>query len=359
MDNFLDHLVARSWNRAEVIQPRPVSLFEPSSKRDNTAVPPTFAWSVREETPFNDTPTGDEMLSTGQPPPRPPLKRHQSVQLLEGEPVTEPMKETAVPAKMPQPFDLPLGTAVPIPAAQPVEPEITMTQSHHLPTDMFLEPEKPAVARLPLPAANPLPVGEMPVRPQPNPLLPQEPVGQPPQMALPVANSPQQSAVTWLPATKQPENRATTRQEIVQERVIERSVMANESHSTVVEITSLLSPVQPLPPIYQVVPFQEPSPPTAALPTHPHEAENGPKPEPALAEKFITTVRPQIRPFIPPQTARPPEPQPEASPTINVTIGRIEVRATPTPTVTDRKERPQSPVMGLEEYLRRRNGGQP
>lgn len=45
-------------------------------------------------------------------------------------------------------------------------------------------------------------------------------------------------------------------------------------------------------------------------------------------------------------------------PVINVTIGRIEVRAT----VSQQKQTPKSesrtPVMSLEEYLRRRSGEQ-
>ncbi len=44
-------------------------------------------------------------------------------------------------------------------------------------------------------------------------------------------------------------------------------------------------------------------------------------------------------------------------PTINVTIGRIEVRATPAPDKHTPKPKRQGP-MGLEEYLRKRNGGE-
>ena len=47
--------------------------------------------------------------------------------------------------------------------------------------------------------------------------------------------------------------------------------------------------------------------------------------------------------------------QPE--PVINVTIGRIEVRATVSPQKQTPKPENRPPVMGLEEYLRRRSGG--
>lgn len=70
------------------------------------------------------------------------------------------------------------------------------------------------------------------------------------------------------------------------------------------------------------------------------------------------SIRPQVRPA---PSGEPPAPrsgrQVESAPTIHVTIGRIEVRATP-PTASPKKERTQPVVMTLEEYLRvRRNGG--
>jgi hypothetical protein len=46
---------------------------------------------------------------------------------------------------------------------------------------------------------------------------------------------------------------------------------------------------------------------------------------------------------------------PRAEATIHVSIGRIEVRATPAPPARDRAQA-ASPVMGLEEYLRTRAG---
>jgi hypothetical protein len=48
---------------------------------------------------------------------------------------------------------------------------------------------------------------------------------------------------------------------------------------------------------------------------------------------------------------------PPVAPTINVTIGRIEVRATPPPRAPAPAPRPPAPVMSLDEYLRQRAGG--
>ena len=48
---------------------------------------------------------------------------------------------------------------------------------------------------------------------------------------------------------------------------------------------------------------------------------------------------------------------PKAEPVIHVTIGRVEVRATVSPQRQTPRSVNRSPVMGLDEYLRRRSGG--
>ena len=50
-------------------------------------------------------------------------------------------------------------------------------------------------------------------------------------------------------------------------------------------------------------------------------------------------------------------PQASPAPTIHVTIGRIEVRAMPTPVSVQPKSRFAAPVMSLDDYLRQRGGG--
>jgi hypothetical protein len=51
----------------------------------------------------------------------------------------------------------------------------------------------------------------------------------------------------------------------------------------------------------------------------------------------------------------PPPQQAEMTPTIQVTIGRIEIRATTASTPA--QPRQTGPRLSLDEYLRRRNGG--
>jgi hypothetical protein len=63
----------------------------------------------------------------------------------------------------------------------------------------------------------------------------------------------------------------------------------------------------------------------------------------------------RLRPSI--QQPTPPQSEAQVTPTINVTIGRIEVRATTQPAAPKRKQPSAAPTMSLEEYLRRRNRG--
>jgi hypothetical protein len=49
-------------------------------------------------------------------------------------------------------------------------------------------------------------------------------------------------------------------------------------------------------------------------------------------------------------------PRAEAAPTINVTIGRVEVRATQAPTPAPRRAEASAPRLSLDDYLRRRSG---
>jgi hypothetical protein len=63
----------------------------------------------------------------------------------------------------------------------------------------------------------------------------------------------------------------------------------------------------------------------------------------------------RLRPSI--QQATTPQTEAQVTPTINVTIGRIEVRATTQPSAPKRKQPSAAPTMSLEEYLRRRNRG--
>jgi hypothetical protein len=72
----------------------------------------------------------------------------------------------------------------------------------------------------------------------------------------------------------------------------------------------------------------------------------------ALLKPSATLIAPAL-----PSVARLEKPVPQPEPVINVTIGRIEVRASMSPQKQAPKPESRTPVMGLEEYLRRRSGG--
>ena len=73
----------------------------------------------------------------------------------------------------------------------------------------------------------------------------------------------------------------------------------------------------------------------------------------------MAILQPQVTLYYEPPASAPPEApaRPEPAPTIQVTIGRIEVRATPPPAPPPQRQRSASPVMSLDEYLRQRARG--
>lgn len=85
--------------------------------------------------------------------------------------------------------------------------------------------------------------------------------------------------------------------------------------------------------------------------------EQAPAPPPGAA------LRPQIAVMPPARSPRPLAHRLEETamtqPTIHVTIGRVEVRATPPPAPSQKKGPSKPAVMSLDEYLRQRNGGGP
>ncbi|HEY3709923.1 MAG TPA: hypothetical protein VGL64_11145 [Amycolatopsis sp.] len=47
----------------------------------------------------------------------------------------------------------------------------------------------------------------------------------------------------------------------------------------------------------------------------------------------------------------------QAGPDVHISIGRVEIKAVPGPAPAPRSERPRRPVLGLDEYLKERTGG--
>ena len=70
-----------------------------------------------------------------------------------------------------------------------------------------------------------------------------------------------------------------------------------------------------------------------------------------------SAIRPLIAPSIIMSAANQAKTAAPVETVINVTIGRVEVRATPTPATPVRKQPSVAPTMSLDDYLHRRNGG--
>jgi hypothetical protein len=92
------------------------------------------------------------------------------------------------------------------------------------------------------------------------------------------------------------------------------------------------------------------------------------EPKSSLEPRSLVPTRPVIQPPIaalPKPPFSPPVVKPSTPPTIQVSIGRIDVRAIATPTPPRRTSTPSQPKLSLEEYLRSRSpsksrqGGRP
>jgi hypothetical protein len=121
--------------------------------------------------------------------------------------------------------------------------------------------------------------------------------------------------------------------------------------------------VPPPRPMRADVPAPAPPAPPAGEPAPPRplrQVEDG-APVPARRGDPVRT-EPETRPMSPPRLVpterEPPRPEPDAepAPTIQVSIGRIEVRAVLAPAPRSPRVAPAAPRLSLEEYLRARNG---
>jgi hypothetical protein len=86
------------------------------------------------------------------------------------------------------------------------------------------------------------------------------------------------------------------------------------------------------------------------------EATNAPAPRPDVVPVLLPRVQPERELSETPTLTRI-EGAANSPPTIRVNIGRIDVRAAAAPIAAPQPQRPQRPLLSLEEYLRRRTGG--
>jgi hypothetical protein len=301
MSNYLDHLIARSLNQAETVQPRLPSLFEP------------LPWAV-----------GQNQLSDIS---------------LEQPDVTVASEETELAER--SPFQMPKLQPAQLRSPPPTD-RLTSTVDRLSPTPAektsLVPPASPFLPSPPPTVLPSPPLASEEIQSHSSPLLSPSTTSTELE-ATPSGNSPKTAA---LPAI-QP---AVVQQQIIVERVEQPLPIWQQQE---------ILPIQPMPPVE--LPPHEPQPPLnqAIAPTLAETTIAATQP-PIPRSPTAAVVQPQITPSRQPviATTEPVKP-PQPTPTIQVTIGRIEVRATPAAPVQP-KPRPASPAMSLDEYLRQRGG---
>lgn len=296
LTHLLNHTLLEGPLDGETLQPRPLARFEPASFL-NAPVPTNWEVPVI-------TPSPEET-------PRPPglytqrTTARETLSPLSIEP-TMPVQPTSHVTELPVGTALPPVAEMPIPPARSelgIHPSISISQPH---------PTHPHTGRL-----------DTPSLPQPEPRLP--------------------------PASQVEPVHPTVIREINIERIRAQVLPAQTSN--------------PLPQVEQQpsISLNLPALPTTNLtnqPTSPlHQTTPDFPPHPLLPPS-TTLLMPRL-PAMHPLPSHAPSPQPVSAPapTIQVTIGRVEVRATPPPASPTRKPTSQPAVMTLDDYLKSRTNG--
>jgi hypothetical protein len=331
MNDYLGNLIARTLDQGEVVQPRPVSLFEPVA-----AIPwPAFAAPV-EAVAESGEPAAAETAF-----PAPPLNlRPQPPQ-----PALSSFETMPERASGPQPVSRRFADRRPAELARDgadVAPEMAA----RLIQTGLRPPAKTAPALLENddPARHAPDMKQVSIRPgfsPPSSALepPEQRDAGRPLPARPVSSVAPAGLETSPAAAERPALEPVARQ-IVIERII---ASVTPPAGTRLENNAAL-PAPLAKPENQVAGETTPS------PLHPFP---GPAAVVARPEVRSTPRREQPAPF---NLPAPPAP----APTIQVTIGRIEVRATPPATPSAKARKSQPAPLSLAEYLRQRtNGGKP
>jgi len=329
----------------EVIQPRPVSLFEP---------PPAVGWSASVdsfglETADDEQASGKTVFDTpslAQPPVGLPAAPVTSL-IRPSDPGQQPGGSSAIPGWLPsQPTGPP--------------PPIEKSEIANRKFEIKWPPSQPGPG--PAPPQTPGPV-LLPAAAQPSATrAPGQPDLDRPTLTPGAARNETDTAPPRSAPEGQPQPvLEPTIQHVVVERVatpeVRRPAAARDESSAAPPRSAAWSGQrQPTlePAIQQIVVERavspEEPPPTTA-----------PRPEPLSVETTrpltpaTVVAQPHVTPYVEPAAPVPAEPAatPGPTPTIQVTIGRVEVQATP-PAPTPKNQRPKPPVMSLDEYLRQR-----
>lgn len=375
MSDYLSNLAAKSLNMTDVIQPRLALPFERLPPNERSVSERAF-----DVEPLSDEPASSD-TAIGAPPvsnsavdrtvaPRvsagglrpEPNMSHQGTHDLPTTPgqrleATRPAVSTPIEARpeevghqqppsqaSPGPA-LPPPPQVPAPVLQPAAGQARTVKGSGQPN-----PERMVSA----PALTRKQGGDAPLQrtagEQPPPVV--EPAIQPvmvERMAMPEQPRPLASAAD-IPSRTTEGQRRPTFEPAIQRTLIKRIVSPAEPVATSVSGGET-----------EAVPSRHTSDwerGTAPEPTVPRSERPPVETAPAMTQSPIV-AEPHVTHYVEPATRPRAElaAAPEAAPTIRVTIGRVDVRATPPPAPTPKVQRPKAPVMSLDEYLRERAEG--
>lgn len=308
MSDFLDSLSRRAsgaldgWDSGHALRPRTRGLFEPTPAAALPLAPTVEPWPAEPAAPLED-------VNNAEAPPR-RRRRAEDARTETDGPGPEVLRPQGDRALTPLQPARPRHVAASAPL-QPARPD-PMPPPPGTPSATSASPPTPTLPPALIPARCEPPPAPPDLRPAPR--VEAHPGSFDALLNAPTPlTTPARRGVTPRLMTPQPENQPP----------LERPIPAGS---------------QP------ITPLERPEP-----PTEPQRGALEPPARPNLIARLGTRA-PEVSPA--PTAA----PAPAAAPTVNVMIGRIEVRATPSAGSTARK--PTGPsVMSLDEYLRRRNGG--
>ena len=333
MSDYLDHLVIKSLQPEMVVRPRLPTQYEPWSQAEFGSPSPDLVRSQER------TADGAEQPVLAAPTRTPPHPFAAQPNLSPAPPHPFAAQPDLSPAP-PHPFAAQpdLSPAPPRPFA--AQPDLSPAP-----------PDRPGVAESAVAEARPsqppapLPVPDVP-RPRKEiverlvveraaPILP------PPGVPAPVRRAERQAAPE--PAAPLPAERVRTLsvEPLAPPQDSPLADRGTEAEDQAARVPALSRPRQDLGPQIEM-----------AVPTRPEPLDE--VEHPVRQPLATVVVRPQVREAPP---AVPPDAPPDApAPMIQVTIGRVEVRATPA-LPAPKKQAARAPAVSLDAYLQRRNGG--
>lgn len=372
MSDYLTSLAARSLGLASVVEPRPAPLFEPPARG---TVWPKAEPALEVETAYEEKPSNEGDLNRPAAPWRTsqlvepkPLAFSQFQAPLSESPSTPDsragfLRQRETPAFEPQPSERkaeqPSLQAEPNrarPTASPASslaPSLPSTLPPLLPTRAPVQPELNKAKLLPAASDDHAATRSMPnldeqLRPRSNLPMMQDSMGRPTSL-LP---EPQPLVTPRVAASSLPQQPML--ESIKQSIRIEPIVLGAQASPVHPHVEPAPLPRQPaVEPVEKrtvferIVPLAQPLPVNLRREELPAQMVHAPKPATLTIEPRVTPA-PRVEIIT----------QAEPTPTIQVTIGRIEVRATPPPAKPDKPSRAPTPALSLDEYLRQRaNGG--